>query len=261
MVRSGRLLAGAGAAALLAGCAGTIRDRIYQPGPTSTTPVRFKSEAPRQVVVTTTDGLRLSGYHWPAQPGRPLVVYFHGNGFNQLVGAARAEPLRAGGHGVLVASYRGYGGNGGKPSEQGLVRDGEAWMAEARRLSNGRPLFVFGHSLGGAVALAMATRYEVGGVATLGTFARLADMAPPIARGLLPDRFDNLAAISRVRAPILLLHGDRDAIVPFIAGERLAAASRGRAELVRLPGQGHHVDLAALADRLWAKWDHAPARN
>ncbi|WP_338501705.1 alpha/beta hydrolase [Sphingomonas kaistensis] len=247
------------AAALLAGCTGTIRKRIYQPVPIAATPVRFKGEMPQPVAAVTADGLRLGGYYWPARPGRPLVVYFHGNGFNQLVGAARAEPLRAGGHGVLVASYRGYGGNGGKPSEQGLLRDGEAWMAEARRLSGGQPLFVFGHSLGGAVALEMAGRHQVGGVATLGTFARLADMAPPVARGLLPDRFDNVAALGRVRAPVLLLHGDRDEIVPFAAGERLAAAGGGRAQLVRLPGAGHQVDLAAVADRLWARWDPASA--
>nr|MDQ3075406.1 alpha/beta hydrolase [Pseudomonadota bacterium] len=136
------------AAFALAGCAGLIRDRIYKPVPIAQTPVTFVGEAPKTVLVTNADGLRLQGYYWSAAPGNDtLLVYFHGNGFNQLVGARRAQPLTAGGHGVLVASYRGYGGNPGKPSEQGLFTDAEAWMAKARELAPDSRLYLFGHSL------------------------------------------------------------------------------------------------------------------
>ena len=243
------------AAMALGGCAGTIRDRIYQPIPLAETPVEFAGEAPQSVSTTTADGLVLQGYYWPAEEGDDtLVVYFHGNSFNQLVGAKRAEPLRAGGHGVLVASYRGYGGNPGSPSEAGLFTDGEAWLAEARRLAPDARIFLFGHSLGGAVALEMAARQDVTAVATLGTFARMADQAPALARGLVPDRFDNVAAIARVSEPVLLLHGTEDAVVDPAAATELEAAATGPVTLVRLTGAGHQVDLARIAERLWEAW-------
>ena len=257
-----RLVIACLAAASLAGCAGVMRDRIYQPVALAETPVTFAGEAPAPVSVTTADGLALRGHYWAPAPGNDtLVVYFHGNGFNQLVGAARAEPLRAGGHGVLVASYRGYGGNPGAPSEAGLMADAEAWLAEARRRAPGARIYLFGHSLGGAMALEMAARHEVAGVATLGTFARLADQAPAVARGMLPDRYDNVAAIARVEEPVLLIHGTGDQVVAFAVAEELERASGGRALLARLPGAGHQVDLALLAERIWAFWETGARGN
>ena len=251
-----RLAAACAAALALTGCAGAMRDRIYQPVPIAETPVTFAGEEPAPVTATTADGLALHGYYWEPAPGDDtLVVYFHGNGYNQLVGAARAEPLREGGHGVLVASYRGYGGNPGAPGEAGLMADAEAWLAEARRLAPDARMYLFGHSLGGAMALEMAARHEVGGVATLGTFARLADQAPTAVRGMLPDRFDNVAAIARVEEPVLLIHGSEDRTVAYAAAEELERASGGRALLARLPGAGHHVDLARLSERIWAFWE------
>ena len=99
----------------------------------------------------------------------------------------------------------------------------------------------------------MAARHEVAGVATLGTFASLADQAPSIARGILPDRYDNVAAIRRVSEPVLLLHGTEDRVVPLAAGEELAEAAPN-VTLVRLTGAGHQVDLAKIADRIWQAW-------
>ncbi|GGD60710.1 alpha/beta fold hydrolase [Erythrobacter arachoides] len=240
----------------LTGCAGLMRDRIYQPVPVAQTPVTFAGEAPSSVLATTGDGLALQGYYWaPARGNDTVVVYFHGNGYNQLVGAARAEPLRAGGHGVLVASYRGYGGNPGEPGEAGLMADAEAWLAEARRLAPQARVYLFGHSLGGAMALELAARHEVAGVATLGAFTRLADQAPAVARPLLADRYDNVAAIARVAEPVLLIHGSADTVIAYAAAEELERASGGRATLVRLPGAGHHVDLDQLAMRIWRFWE------
>ena len=237
---------------ITAGCSGLVRNRIFQPQTLSETPVSWTTSAPENLSVQTADGLTLDGYYWPADPGnRTLIVSFHGNGFNQLVGAERAEPFRTGGHGVLVASYRGYGSNPGRPSEDGLMLDGDAWMKKAAELAPTSKRYVFGHSLGGAVALAMAGKHPVDGVATLGTFTNMAAMVPSIARGSLQDRFDNLAAIREIEAPIYLYHGTNDQLVPFASAETLRAAGGDNVTVVPLERGGHHVPMALLAELVW----------
>lgn len=255
-MNSARLLPVAMIALALAGCAGIVRDRIFQPMPIEQTPVQWRTAAPQPVNVMTSDGLALSGYYWaPRDPGKDVIVYFHGNGFNQLVGAARAEPLALDGHGVLVASYRGYGGNPGKPAEVGLARDADAWIAKAQELAPRSRRYLFGHSLGGAVALSTATRHEVDGVATLGRFTSMTAMVPAIARGSLDDRFDNLANISRVAAPVWLYHGTKDQVVPFAMAQQLeAAGAEGRVTVVPLEDGGHHVPMEKLAPVVWANF-------
>lgn len=256
MVRAHLIAVAAALALSLGGCAEIIRDRIFQPDPLSATPVEWATNAPRAVTAVTSDGLTLSGYYWaPNQATGDIIVYFQGNGANQLVAAQYAAPLASGGHGVLVASYRGYGGNPGKPSEAGLVRDADAWMTKATELAPGSRRFVFGHSLGGAVALAAAGRHRVEGVATLGTFSSMTDMVPAIARGSLRDRFDNIAAIQTVSAPVWLYHGTADETVPFAMAELLeAAGTKQRVTLVPLGGGNHHVSMEKLAPFVWANF-------
>jgi len=245
----------AGTLLILSGCANYLRSQIYQPEPLENTKIDFAGEAPLDVSVTTADGLTLHSYYWPpAESNDTLLVYFHGNGGNKLTAAGTAQKLRTGGHGVLVASYRGYSGNPGKPTEDGLFSDGDAWMAKAHELVPDAHLFVFGHSLGGAVALEMATRHKVDGVATLGTFSRLAAAAPAYARGVLPDRFDNLDAIARVKAPVYLFHGTADEVVPYSSAAKLKAASvDSAAEVIPLEDGGHQVPMEKLAPYVWER--------
>lgn len=207
--------------------------------------------------MTTADGLTLQGLYWaPQADQRDVVVYFHGNGGNLYRDGAYAEPLARDGRGLLMTSYRGYSGNPGQPTEAGLSADADAFVAEARRrLPPGGELYVFGHSLGGAVALGVATRTTVSGVATLGAFEGISDLAPRMVRGFMPDRFDNRAAIGRIRVPVTLFHGTADATVPFSAAEGLRASSDGRATVVPLPGGGHHPPMSRLAPLVWMAFE------
>jgi fermentation-respiration switch protein FrsA (DUF1100 family) len=252
MKRSVHLTSLLAAALLLAGCAGFARERIYRPQPIAAAPPAWPAAVPRPVTARTADGLALEGYYWPpATGGRDILVFFHGNAGNRRTAALMAEPLARSGNGVLVASYRGYGGNPGHPSEAGLIADGAAFLALARHLQPEGRLYLVGWSMGGAVALELAGRTPVDGVATIGAFSRLADAAPAIARPFLPDRFDNLAAIRRVTAPVYLFHGTSDEVVPYAQAERLRQASGGRATIVTIEGAGHRPDLARLADTIW----------
>ena len=152
---------------------------------------------------------------------------------------------------LLVASYRGYGGNPGSPSEAGLYADARAFLSLARRLAPGSRIYLLGFSLGAAPALHGAAEEEVAGVITLGAFTGLADIAPPLARNMLPDRFDNRASIARVDEPILLIHATNDEVVPFAQAEALRALAPRGARLLRLQGAGHAADFGALAPMVW----------
>ena len=147
-----RLFAAGAMMLTLASCASAIRSRIYRPEPMPAT-VAWSGRAPEEVATTTADGLRLRGYYWPPQAaGGPLILFFHGQSGNRYTAARRAAPLAARG-GLLIASYRGYGDNPGKPSQDGLYADARAFLALARNLAPGSPIYPMGFSLGGAPAL------------------------------------------------------------------------------------------------------------
>jgi fermentation-respiration switch protein FrsA (DUF1100 family) len=235
---------------MIAGCASKARSRIYLPEPMPAD-VSFTDPAPQEVATTTDDGLALRGYYWPPPaPGGEVIVFFHGQSGNRYTAARRAAPLASGG-GLLVASYRGYGDHPGTPHEHGLYSDARAFLRLARSLAPQSRIYLVGFSLGAAPALQMAAEEEVAGVVTIGAFAALRDVAPRLSRGLLPDRFDNRAAIARVDEPILILHAPGDELVPAAQARELQAhASRG-VRLLWLEGSGHAVDFAYLAPMIW----------
>lgn len=244
-----RLVSLAIAGALLASCAATIREQIYLPAPMPAS-IAWADRAPREVIASMGDGLTLRGYFWsPPAAGGDVIVYFHGQSGNRYAAARAAAPLAAGG-GLLVASYRGYGDNPGTPDEAGLYADARAFVALARTLAPGSRIYLIGFSLGAAPTLHVAAESEVAGVVTIGAFTELADAAPSYARGFLPDRFDNRAAIKRVTAPILILHGTADEVVPISHAEELKAVAP-RARFLRLEGAGHAIDFGFLAPIIW----------
>ena len=264
MIRSTRLAAAILALALgtisASAHAGIVSSQVYKPTTIADTQVEFRGEPPQAASVTTDDGLTLEGAYWPPDNGvDQVVVVFHGNSYNHLISAYRAEPLRVGGRGVLVASYRGYGDNPGRPSEQGLYTDAQAWIAHARSLHPEARIYVFGFSLGGAVAMEMATRHDFAGVATLGAFTRLRDQVPRVARALVTERYDNLAAIGRIEEPVLLLHGTEDDVVDPEAVARLEKAGGSNVTRINLNGAGHGVELDTIASPLWDQWERLEA--
>jgi len=198
--------------------------------------------------ITTSDGVRLHAWYAGAAEGSPVLVWSHGNGGNIAGRADVLAALAAHGLGVLAYDYRGYGRSGGRPSEAGVYRDAEAaYDSERERGVPAARIVCFGESLGGAVAIHLATRRPCAGVAVVSTFTSMRDVARrhygPLAF-LAGDRFDSLGRIGRLTVPLLVAHGDRDEIVPFELGARLFAAANEPKRFFRAPG-AHHNDVFA----------------
>lgn len=207
------------------------------------------------VRVRTADGLELLAWWHPPDADRPTVVYLHGNGGHIGYRGSRVRPFLDRGMGVLLVSYRGYGGNPGSPSEAGLLADGRAaleflaaWGIAADRT------VLYGESLGTTVAVRLAAEWAEAGrpVAALILEAPLSSVADVAAhhypwvpvRLLLKDRLEAAAHIDRVSAPLLVMHGDRDDVVPIRFGRRVFDAALEPKEAVWFENGGHE-DLAS----------------
>jgi hypothetical protein len=203
-------------------------------------------EAEEQVL-TTADGAKIIIWHVPAKPGHPVVLFFPGNGDFLAGRVSRFKRITADGTGLVALSYRGYAGSSGQPSEQGLLQDMEAVYAFAAARYEPARMVAWGFSLGSGVAVALAADHPVGALILEAPYTSIADVAAsaypllPV-RYLAKDPFRSDARIGRVKAPLLVMHGGRDNVIPTAFGERLFALANEPKRLVRFP-QGGHNDL------------------
>jgi fermentation-respiration switch protein FrsA (DUF1100 family) len=198
-----------------------------------------------EITLQTADGLSLLSWYLPPQNGHPVIAYFHGNGGHIGYRAERLQWFARNGYGVLMVEYRGYGGNPGTPSESGLVADGVAALdfLGAEGIAPNR-LVIYGESLGSGVAVPLAARRQVASVILEAPFTSVAEVAQyhysfMPAAALVRDRFDSLARIGEVKAPILVLHGERDRVVPLRFGRALFDAAPEPKELWLSRDAGH----------------------
>jgi alpha-beta hydrolase superfamily lysophospholipase len=232
----------------MGGC-GIARQALYAPRTDPVAIADWTNSPPQSLTVSTADGLSLQGFYWPAAPGdHDIFLFFHGRRAHQGVGARYAQYLHGRGDAVLVASYRGFGGNPGHPSKEGLLRDAAAFVAKARELAGpDARLWFVGHSLGAAVALnAACTDGHAAGVITIGAFAEIGEAAPALAAPFLPDRWDNRPLARCIHAPMLILQGSVDDIVPHKSAGELLASTSGPAEAISMIGWTHKPVMQTL---------------
>lgn len=212
--------------------------------------------AVRDVVVSGEPGQTLHGWWIPAaRPSAKVVLYLHGNDGNVSTNMHGIAPLRDLGYSVFMIDYRGYGASGGGfPSERGVYEDAQAawdYLVRERRV-NPADLVIYGHSLGGAIAIELALHHpEAAGLVVESSFTSISDMAQLEARysvvpvGLfLNQRFDSIAKVGRLALPVLYIHGTADEIVPFEMGKALYAATPAARGFVAVRA-GRHEDNAA----------------
>jgi uncharacterized protein len=223
------------------------RKLIYFPDPRRHDPAAAGLPQAEEVELTASDGEKLVAWHVPPRAEKPVVLYFQGNAGALDLRVGRFAWLIADGIGLVALNYRGYGGSSGRPSEEGLIRDAVAAYGFAAARYPQRRLVPWGESLGTAVATALASTHEVGGLILDAPFTSIADVGAaaypfvPV-RWLIRDPFHAHERIGQVRAPILVLHGERDRVVPIGLGERLFALAPEPKRMVRFP-EGGHVNL------------------
>ena len=242
------IAAGAGAYGLLLGGAfAGQRHLMYFPD--SHRPTPDDSGVPEMAVVSlhTDDGLDLLAWHRPpTDTALPTLVYFHGNAGHIGIRADKVRPYLDAGFGVLLTTWRSYSGNPGKPSEDGLYKDGRAALSFLHKagIAPGN-IVLYGESLGTGVAVHLAVEQTPAAVVLEAPFSSIADVAQarmpllPV-KNLLLDRFDSKAKNANVGVPLLIVHGACDGTIPIRFGEKLFAAALHPKKMQIFPEAGHN---------------------
>jgi pimeloyl-ACP methyl ester carboxylesterase len=236
----------------------TVQRRlIYFPSPGPVPSAGQVLPGGRDVTLRTIDGLHLGAWHVPPSDGASgvTVLVSNGNGGDRSLRAPLARALADDGLGVLLYDYRGYGGNPGEPSEEGLARDVRAarsYLVEEAGVEPERLLYL-GESLGAAVVTELAAEHPPAGLVLRSPFVDLTSVGRvhypylPVAL-LLRDRFPLVEHLRNVRAPVVVVYGSADTIVPASQSRQVAAAAPALAGSVEVEGADHN-DLALLDGR------------
>ena len=224
------------------------RRLMYFPDASRVSPAAAGLTDVEERMLDVADGVRLVTWQAAPEPGRPTLLYFHGNAGGLANRAGRFARYRAAGYGLFAVSYRGYGGSSGRPSESANISDAVlAYEALRRRGIEPDDIVVYGESLGSGVAVALAAQRQVGTIVLDAPYTSIVDIAAgqypflPV-RTLLTDRYESDKLIRQVTAPILILHGARDTIIPVEMGRSLHALANEPKRLVIFP-LGGHVNL------------------
>lgn len=222
------------------------RSLMYHPSAGLQTPAAHGVPDMQRITIQSEDGLTLAAWYKPATDDRQTMLYLHGNAGHIGYRAGKVRPYLDAGYGVLLLSYRGFGGNPGNPTEDGLYQDAAAALsylaAQNLALSN---TVVYGESLGTGVAVELAQNKPLSAIVLEAPFTSISAVAAQHffyvpARYLVRDRYDSASKIAALKAPILFIHGDRDRTVPQKFGRALFEKAPDRREFFDVTGAGHN---------------------
>lgn len=227
------------------------RKLLYAADPTRAAPASLGLTGVVERELATPDGASLVTWRAAPAPGRPTILYFHGNAGTLANRSERVRRFTRDGFGLFMMSYRGYSGSTGTPSEHANVADGrrayDTLRADGVRAED---IVVFGESLGSGIAVQLAAEVPVRAIVLDAPYTSMVDVAAghypylPV-RPLLVDRYDSASRIAHVKAPLLIVHGERDGIVPVALGRGLFAHAVAPKEIVIFPS-GRHSDLFSV---------------
>ena len=221
---------------------------MYFPDPTRVPPMEVGVNGVKEIEIAVPEGVTLIAWHAPAKDDKPTILYFHGNAANAANRAPRIETIRENGFGVLYLNNRGYGGSGGSPTEADNVAD--AIAAYDCLFGLGVPagkIVAYGESLGSGQAVRLAAARPVAAVVLEAPLTSTVDVGRrtyfwlPIGL-LITDKYNNERNIRSVTAPVLVLHGEQDSVIPVEMGLRVYRAANEPKRIELFP-QGTHDDL------------------
>ncbi len=252
--RVAALLAVLSLSLVLVGCGKTARQFIFTPENAPILASEWSNVPAYSVRYRTPDGLSLLGWYWPgARPDFPLITHLHGSTGHMGVAALYLRDLIEAGYPVFIPDYRGYGPNPGVPTAKNLLLDARGILDASRQLSaRNHPagIVLFAHSLGTAMAIDMAFQEAalpprvglnttIKAMVLVSPFTRVEQAAPAWARPFIQDDFDNLAKLSRLHLPVVIVHGRKDKIVPIDHGLRTFQLARRNSALAIIENAGH----------------------
>ncbi len=223
------------------------RNMMYFPAGQRPSPESMGIAKPIEVDVTTSDNITITGWYWPADnEDTYTVIHFHGNAQEYLARMQKSAGFYNEGYGFLFAEYRGFGGNDGKPSEQGFYADARAYIDYL--VDQGIPLdriVVYGESIGTGVTVQMAREYDVAAIMLESPFTTIPDVARathwmfPLDL-LMKDQYRNIDKIAYIKMPKFIVHGSADELVPLSMAQRLYDASKEPKQITVLDGATHY---------------------
>jgi uncharacterized protein len=241
----GRILLGLAIGyALLSLAACALQDSLlYFPDTNRPEPARYGVPDMLPVELQTADGVALNAWY---KPGVPTVVLLHGNGGHIGHRGFKVRPWLDAGSGVLLVEWRGYGGNPGKPGEAGFLADGRAALdfLAAQGVAPER-IVLYGESLGSGIAVMLAAERRVGRLILEAPYTSVVDVGAahywflPV-RLLARDAFDAAAVAAKVSAPVLVVHGEADLVIPPRFGRTLFEILPEPKQAYFIPGAGHN---------------------
>lgn len=223
------------------------RGMMYFPGGAAPSFDTLGIDAPDLAEVQTKDGLSITGWYWPARDtDKPTVVYFHGNAQEYTGRVQKALMFREAGYGFFFAGYRGYGGNEGAPSEQGLYADARAYLNWlVGRGVRPAQMVLLGESLGTGVAVQMATEVDIAAVILESPYSATTDVAKlsyfmfPVEL-LMKDQYRSIDKIQDINAPLFIIHGAQDTLIPIGLAQNLYKKAQEPKSFVSLDAAGHN---------------------
>lgn len=236
-------------AVMVAGLYFFQRSVMYHPSSGTPPPERVGLPEMRPVKIKTDDGLSLLAW-WskPSKDDKPVIAFFHGNAGSIGYRNFKIRPFLDRGYGVLLLAYRGYSGNAGSPTEQGLYADARGVMKflDEKGIREKQRVF-YGESLGTGIAVYLASKGHGGALILESPYTSIADVAAgrfPIfpVRALVKDHFDSLSRIPNIQIPLLVIHGELDNVVRVKFGKQLFAAANEPKEASFIKAAGH-IDL------------------
>ncbi len=222
------------------------RDVLYVPAGEPVSPGAAGLSGVDEFKLTTPDGEHLTTWAKTAEPGKPTILYFHGNSGTLAVRANRFGKFLSEGWGLFAISYRSFNGSSGAPTEAHNIADAKfAFDTLRERGVTPSSIIAFGESLGTGVAVQVAAARPVGGVVLDSPYTSIPDVAAlsypifPVHLAVI-DQYDTQAHIANIKAPLLIFHSVNDQIIPVEMGRHLAEIAPGRKRIVIDP-EGQHV--------------------